>query len=87
MNMHLEKFLADPALRYPQPLADAFALLDHAADSDTQALEVLDVLSWIAAQPRTIPERLDCMRKLLALLPNGKVHIPSMREFCGWAAP
>jgi hypothetical protein len=46
------------------------------------AIFFLDALRWIAAQPRSIHDRLAAMQKIGEL--KGKVVIPNLRDFLGW---
>jgi hypothetical protein len=63
-------------------LRAAFTALAREDDSNVRALAA--ALVWIAEQSgRTPIEKIGAIKMLLEL-PRGFVHIPSMREFCGW---
>lgn len=62
--------------------AQAFCTLDIEADGNPHALALFEGFVWIASQPRTVDEKVAVMTRLLAR--KGRVHIPSLRAFCGW---
>ena len=65
-------------------LASGLHTLDHeAAGGNPHTAALLSAIEWIATQPRSVTEKLTAIAELLSL-PSGFVHIPSMREFCGW---
>jgi hypothetical protein len=62
-------------------LRAAFSALAGEDDSNVRAL--VAAMQWIADQDRTPLEKLTAIAELRAL-PPGFVHIPSLREFCGF---
>jgi hypothetical protein len=79
MNAALEQFVdlcrAIPgAGEAADDLSDCFARLTDEA--------VLAAFTWVACQPRSVIERLEAMRRLLAM-PPGPITV-SLRELTGW---
>jgi hypothetical protein len=61
----------------------AFDALDLEADGNPDAVQLYEAVCWIANQRgHSLCERVDKITELTGL--RGKVHISSLREFCGW---
>jgi hypothetical protein len=74
---------ADPVLAgHADACAAALRAIDMEGDGNTHAIVMMQAVEWIARQRRTLDEKLRACHKLFAQ--KGRVHINSMREFCGW---
>jgi hypothetical protein len=87
MNQALDQFCAECAEIGGDDDGDrvraAFRALEIEAENNPHAAALMRAVLWIIAQPRTSVEKLTALRELSSL-PRGFVHIPSLREFCGW---
>jgi hypothetical protein len=64
-------------------VATALSALDFEGDGNPDAVTCFEAVLWILRQPRSHEEKIKKLHKLFAL-PQGSVHIPSMKAFCEW---
>jgi hypothetical protein len=90
MNPAVTAFLADPELAKFDPksdLAHAFVVLDRDAVRNRHARSFASALAWIVAQPKSMPEKLGRICRLIEFSKSREgteVLIPSIKKFCGW---
>jgi hypothetical protein len=61
----------------------ALSALDLEGDGNPDAVTCFEAVLWILRQPRSHEEKIKQLHKLFSL-PQGPIHIPSMKAFCGW---
>ena len=89
MHPAVASFLADPELVKFDPgsdLARAFVVLDRDAVRNRHARSFAGALAWIVAQPKSIPEKLDRICRLIEFSKSreGSEVLIHIRKFCGW---
>jgi hypothetical protein len=52
-------------------------------DDSADAIALMDAVTWVLKQPRTLDERFEVLGQLLSL--NGKITV-DLREFTGWTS-
>jgi hypothetical protein len=84
VDAFLAECRADPRYAADAPtIAEALEALYLEGDDSADAITLMDAVTWVLKQPRTLDERFEVLGRLLSL--NGKITV-DLREFTGWTS-
>ena len=84
VDAFLDECRADPRYAADAPtIAEALEALYLEGDDSADAIALMDAVTWVLKQPRTLDERFEVLGRLLSL--NGKITV-DLREFTGWTS-
>jgi len=80
----LDECRADPRYAADAPaIAEALEALCLEGEDSPDAIALMDAVTWVLKQPRTLDERFEVLGRLFSL--NGKINV-DLREFAGWTS-
>jgi hypothetical protein len=84
VDIFLNECRADPRYAADAPtIAEALEGLYLEGDDSPDAIALMDAMTWVVKQPRSLDERFEVLGRLLSL--NGKINV-DLREFTGWTS-
>jgi hypothetical protein len=84
VGVFFDECRADPRYAADAPaIAEALEGLYLEGDDSPDAIALMDAVSWVLKQPRTLDERFEVLGRLFSL--HGKFNV-DLREFTGWTS-